>query len=215
MSAEIAALHAGAAALLEARGARRLSELVRAGRVEIVGPGELWSMGAREVTALRVALAVDAAAFVALGDDAALRAVRAAFADAMRSPLTELADLHVELSLPALDQAWRHAYRAAPSRPIPAERAAPEAILAGAAALLEALGEAQAAAMLARASLDMAPVSDATTPLLRCVLRLTPRDRARTWEHPDLEDKLRRAVHDAASRASEEVSVEVAAEPSS
>jgi len=153
---------------------------------------------------------VAADAFVMLtGDGAKLDAVRAAFAQAMRSPETELADLHVELLLPGAPRAWRDAYREAPVRGLPAERPDPDAVLAGAAKLLRLAGCEEGAVMLARARLDVAAVPGASVPLTRYVLQLATADRAHTWEHPALEDQLRRAVHDAASRAAEQVTVDV------
>jgi len=214
VSTTLAALGAGAAALLEAEGRPALAELVRRARVEIVGPGETWSMGAREVTAHRVALAVPAEAFHALtSDPAALGAVRSAFARAMRSPDTELSEVHVELLLPVIDRAWAHAYRSAPTRDPGAERPSPEAVLAGAAALLRATGDPLGAAILEHSHLSVAEVASAGTPLTRVVVYLTPQDRARTWHAPALEERLRRAVHDAVRRAQEEAVVELAVLP--
>jgi hypothetical protein len=178
--------------------------------VEIAGPGETWSMGAREVTAHRVALALPARDFAALtGDPVALAAVRTAFARAMRSPETELLELYVELLLPVLDQSWARVYREAPTRSLPAGPPDPEAVLAGAAALLDAAGDAEGAAMLGRARLSAVEVQSAGTPLTRIVVQLSPEDRARTWRAPALEDRLRRAVRDAALRAAEEIAVEL------
>jgi hypothetical protein len=146
----LAALRAGTAALLAAEGEAQLADTVRAAQIELAGAGERWSMGAREVTAQRVALVVPAAAFVTLtGDPAKLEAVRAAFAQAMRSPETELADLHFELLLPGIERAWSRAYRDAPVRDVPAERPDSGAVLAGAAALLAAAGAREAVEMLA------------------------------------------------------------------
>jgi hypothetical protein len=210
VSLALAALRAGAAALLDEEGQPELAALVRAARVELAGPGETWSMGAREVTAHAVALIVPAGALVHLGGDpAALGAVRAAFAQAMRSADTEMAALHVELLLPGVERPWGSVYRAAPSRPLPVEQPDPEAMLAGAAALLEAVGERFGAAMLGRARLTSAAVPEAGTPLTRVVVRLEAGDRAATWRDPQLEDQLRRAVRDAAVRAGEQVVVEI------
>jgi hypothetical protein len=210
MSVALAALRAGAAALLDADGRAALADLVRAARVELAGPGATWSMGAREVTAHRVALALPAPAFVAIArDPASLDAVRAAFARAMRSPETELAELHVELLLPGVDRGWRSAYREAPERRRPAEPPDPEAVLAGAAALLAATGDAAGAELLSRARLDLVLLAGAECPLTRVIVWLRPDDRARTWEDPALEERLRRAIHDAALHAGERVAVEI------
>ncbi len=205
----LAALRAGAAALLDAAGEAALASMVRAARVDLAGPGETWTMGSREVTAHRVALGVPADAFATLARDAAkLGAVREAFAQAMRSPETELCDLCVELLLPVVDRPWGQAYREAPIRAALADRPDPEAVLAGAAALLSAAGDEEGAAMLARARLSVA----AGPALTRYVVLLPPADRARTWRDAALEDRLRRAVHDAAARAGEQVTVDLGVE---
>ena len=195
MSAVLAALAAAASSLLEARGQRRLTELVKGARVEIAGAGESWSIGSRTVTAHR--------------DSARIDAIKEAFAQAMRSPETELLALHVELALPGDGRPWSGAYREAPVRHRPAERPLPEAILAGAASLLEALGDRAAASLLDQARLDAAEVHGVETPLTRYVLRLAPVDRARTLDDAALSEALRRAVRDAAQRAGEATSVEL------
>lgn len=210
----LAALREGAAALLAAQGEAALATVVRSAQVELPGPGETWSMGAREVRAQRVALVVPADAFVMLtGDAAKLDAVRAAFAQTMRSPDTELADLHVELLLPGIELPWSRAYREAPTRDLSADPPAPEAVLAGAAALLDAAGDRPGAEMLRRARLDAAAVPGASLPLRRYVLQLATADRVRAWAQPELEERMRRAVHDAASRAAETVVVELGVAP--
>ena len=205
----LAALRAGAASLLDANGEGALAAIVRAARVELAGPGETWTMGSREVSAHRVALGVPAEAFAALAADAAkLEAVREAFAQAMRSPATELAELCVELLLPAVDRPWAQAYREAPLRAVPASLPDPEAVLSGAAALLSAAGDEAGAGMLGRARLSVA----AAPAMTRYVVLLPPADRARTWREPALEERLRRAVHDAALRAGEPITVELGVE---
>ncbi len=205
----LAALRAGAASLLEANGEEALAAIVRAARVDLAGPGETWTMGSREVSAHRVALGVPAEAFAALTADAAkLGAVREAFAQAMRSPATELCDLCLELLLPVVDRPWGQAYREATVRSIPAERPDAEAVLAGAAALLSAAGDEAGAEMLGRARLSLAE----GPALTRYVVLLSPVDRAQTWRDGAREARVRRAVHDAALRAGEEVSVELGVE---
>jgi len=210
VSAVLASLGAAAASLLEARGQQRLAEIVARARVEIAGAGESWSIGSRTVTAHRVALVVAAPAFVELSRDSArIDALKEAFTQAMRSPETELLELHVELALPEGGRPWSGAYREAPVRHRPAERPDPQAILAGAAALLEALGDRAAALLLDRARLEAAEVEGAETPLTRYVVRLAPADRARTLDDVALSDRLRRAVRDAAIRAGEATTVEI------
>ena len=210
MSAVLAALRLAASSLLEARGQTRLAELVARARVEIAGEGESWSIGNRTVTAHRVALVVAAPAFIELSRDAArIETIKEAFAQAMRSPETELLALHVELALPADGRPWSGAYREAPVRHRPADRPSPQAILAGATSLLEALGDRAAASLLDRAHLEAAEVQGEETPLIRYVLRLAPVARARTLEDAALGERLCRAVRDAAVRAGEVTTVEL------
>jgi len=202
-----AALRAGAAALLDAAGQRRLAEAVRTAEVELAGV-ERWAMGSREVTAHRIALIVQAEPLLTLSEEAAFRAARAAFAQAMRSPDTELLELHLELRLPGVGRPWASVFRDAPQRREPPERP-PEAVIAGAAALLDAMGEREAAAVMRRAALEEASVTTVDTPLVRCVLRLGPEDRARAAAVPGMEELLQRALHDAAVRAGERIAVEI------
>lgn len=210
MSLELAALRAGVAGLLQAGGHPALADLLRSAHLELVGAGERWSMGSREVTAQRVALAVPAAPFLELrGDAASLDAVRAAFAQAMTSPDTMLAEMYVELLLPGVERGWGSVYRDAPSRALHAEPSDPEAVLAGAAALLEAMGEPVAAAMMPRAQLCVASIPSAETPIRQCLVRLAPKDRARVMRDVRIEDRIRGAVRDAVLRAGEAVTVEL------
>src|SRR5262249_59945971 len=96
---------------------------------------------------------------------ASFEAIKRAVAQAMRTAETDLVDLHLELKLPAIERSFRVAYRASPA-PRPRERPSPETILAGAAALLDALGHDAAAALVRRAELTMAPVPGTSTALL-------------------------------------------------
>jgi hypothetical protein len=149
------ALRAGAAALLDARGEGDLAKLVASADVEVVGPQETWAMGSRSVAAHRVALVVDASVFAALTADALkVDAVRGAFAAAMRTPETELADLSVVLRLPSIQKGWHRAYRDAPRQSAEAEGRDPDAVLGGAAALLDTMGEEMGAGLLRRGRLD-------------------------------------------------------------
>lgn len=205
-----AALRAGVVALLEAGGDRDLARLAGAGEATILEPGESWAMGSRTVTAYRVAFALSAAAYAEIsGNPGRVEALKRAFAQAMRTADTELADLHLELKLPAIDRSFRVAYRSAPAQAV-RERAAPEMILSGAAGLLDALGQTAAAALVRRAQLATAPVPGTSTPLLRCVVRLAPADLAAAQRDPGLGEQVRRAVHAAATRAEEAVAVELA-----
>ncbi|WP_437777670.1 hypothetical protein [Sorangium sp. So ce1097] len=209
----LAALKAAAAALLEARGDRGLAALVGGAELALAGPPERWRLGARQVSASRLTLAVDAPAFAALTADAArLAAVREAFASAVRTPETELADLTVLLRLPGAGRGWNHVYREA-APPAVAERPHPDAVLGGAAALLEASGDARGAAMLRRGRLEAAQVpSSGGVALVRCVVRLDPADLAALDRDGERAERLRRAVRSAGTRAAEAVaSVELAA----
>ena len=148
MSHAIAGLRAGVAAILAAQGDADLSTIVENAEVELVGAPDVWSLGSRTAVAHRVALILEPAAFVELRRDPARReAVRDAFAAAMRSPGTELAELALVLKLPGIAQPWRRAYREAVPRQTP-ERPGDAAVLAGAAALLEAAGDSEGAAAL-------------------------------------------------------------------
>ncbi len=195
------ALRAAVADLLRAEGRLELAAIVAAAGLELATPPERWSMGSREVAAARLALLLDAAPFAALSSDPThLAAIHDAFARAVRTPETELADLTPVLRLPGLDRGWNRAYRDAPIPPAP-ERPDPGAILAGAAAFLEAAGHPRAAAALRRATLESAEVPTAgPTLLIRYVLRLDPADRVAADRDRDLEDSLRRAVREAGTR---------------
>jgi hypothetical protein len=195
------ALRAAARELLAAEGQPRLAALVDRAGLELAGPGERWTMGSREVTAARLALLVDPAVYVELSrEPARLAAVRDAFARAARTPETELAELTLVVRLPGLDRGLHHAYREAPR--LSADPPAPEAVLGGAAALLEAAGDAAGAAALARATLEAAEIPTADPPaLVRYVVRLDPADRTAADRDPRLAERLQRAVRDAGARA--------------
>ncbi|MGK3999722.1 hypothetical protein [Sorangium sp. So ce1024] len=209
----LSALKAAVAALLEARCERGLAALVGDAELALAGPPARWTLGSRQVSASRVTLAVDAPAFAALTADAArLAVVREAFASAMRTPETELADLTVLLRLPGAGRGWNQVYREA-ALPAVAERPHPDAVLGGAAALLEASGDARGAAMLRRGRLEAAQVpSSGGVALVRCVVRLDPADLAALDRDGERAERLRRAVRSAGTRAAEAVaSVELAA----
>jgi hypothetical protein len=201
------ALRAGAAALLEARGEGDLARIVAGADVEVVGPSETWSMGSRSVAALRVALVVDAPVFAALAGDALkVDAVRGSFAAAMRTPETELADLALVLRLPAIQKGWHRAYRDAPQKTAEEGGRDPGAVLGGAAALLEAMGDARGAATLRRGHLEGVDVPGGSFPaLVRYVLRLDAADFAAAHRDPALADRMKRALHAAGTRAIEAV----------
>ncbi|WP_437894960.1 hypothetical protein [Sorangium sp. So ce124] len=208
----LTALKAAVAALLEARGERGLSALVVGGELALAAPPQRWTLGSREVSASRLALAVDAPEFAALtADPSRLAAVKEAFASAVRTPETELADLSLVLRLPGVGRGWSHIYREA-ALPAAPERPAPDAVLGGAAALLEASGDARGAAMLRRARLEEAQVAGGGgAALVRCVVRLEPADRAALDRDGERAERLRRAVRDAGTRASAAIaSVELA-----
>jgi hypothetical protein len=195
------ALRAAVAELLSAQGERDLAALVAGAGLELAGPPERWSMGSREVIASRLSLMVAPLTFAALSaQPAKLSLLRDTFARAVRTPETELADLTLVLRLPGIERGWHTAYRDAPPPPI--ERPDPEAVQGGAAALLDVLGDGRAAAALRRARLEAADVPSAgPAALIRYVICLDPADRAAADRDPDLAERLRRAVRDAATRA--------------
>jgi hypothetical protein len=224
-----AALRAGAAALLKERGEGELGAAVAKADVEIIGAGEPWQMGSRSVTAHRIALVVDAPVFAALtADPGKVAAIRGAFEAAVTTPETALADLALVLRLPAIQIGWHRAYREAPaSYSAEEERPSPGAVLGGATALLDAYAharaqaasstggggggsrtkaaspDAQAAAILRRSTLEAADIASASSPpLVRYVVRLDPPDRALVERSPEIAERLRRAIHDAGTRAS-------------
>jgi hypothetical protein len=220
VSAPVAALRAGAVALLAARGEGAASAIVASADVEIVGAGEVWSIGVRQVAAHRVALVVDAPAHAALSSDPSkLAAIRSAFEAAMATPETALLDLALVLRLPAVKVGWHRAYRdVVPS--YEGERPDPAAVRFGAAALLDALeavdpvpprgsrahADPTAAEILRRATLEVAEVSGTSSPpLVRYAVRLEPPDLAFVDRAPHVAERLRRAVHDAGTRAAEAV----------
>lgn len=205
MSEAAAALRAGAAALLAAEGKDTLAALVAGASVEVLAP-DRWSIGTRSVTAHRLSLAIDAVDFVSLrADGAALGAVRAAFDAAVRAPDTELAELSIVLRLPAVARRWGHVYRDAPPEPPPPRPTTAE-VLAGARALLEAEGHAEAALLLDSATLDAAQVgSSAAEPLWRWVVSFSPATLVHAQGDPAVSDAIRGAIHDAALRPSERI----------
>lgn len=210
------ALRAGAVALLEARGEGDLARIVVGADVEVVGPSETWAMGSRSVVAHRVALVVDAPVFAGLAGDALkVDVLRGAFAGAMRTPETELADLAVVLRLPSIQKGWHRAYRDAPPKLREEEARDEGAVLGGAAALLEAMGDVRGAAVLRRGHVFFADVpGDSFPALVRCVLRLDAADFAAAQRDSALADRIKRALHAAGTRATEAVSsVEFAAAP--
>lgn len=199
------ALHAAVVQHLEHEGAARAAAIAGGAEVELVG-SERWSMGSREVQAARVALVVGAAEHVALQRDATLLAqLRGAFAAALRTPETDLAELFVVLRLPVLQVGWHRAYRDAPAAS--PERPSEGAVLAGARALLDAEGDAPGADLLGRASLETAPSSSG---LCRGVLRFAAADFARLRRDPGLGARLSEAVRAAATRVDEALSLELA-----
>jgi hypothetical protein len=205
MSDGVAALRAGAAALLAAEGAAALAAVVAGATVEVL-PAERWTIGTRAVTAHRLSLSVDTADFVMLrADTAALSALRAAFDAAVRAPDSELAELSVVLRLPAVARRWGHVYRDAPPEP-PQTRPTPPEVLAGARELLEAQGHADAAALLDSATLDAAQVGQsAAEPLWRWVASFSPAALVAAQRDPAVGDAIRSAIYDAALRPSERI----------
>ncbi len=195
-------LISGVAALLEARGERELGALVRRSIVEVTNRADRWSMGARNVTAHRIALVVSAADHVLLTSSAPrLAAVRDAFETAVRSPETEMEHLFLVLELPPSRTTFAQGYRDAPLRTF--ETPAADAVLGGAAALCRAMGDEAAARALSRATLDDAFVTTNERTMRRFVVRLDAADFALTEKQVEFGDRIMRAVRSAAATPSE------------
>lgn len=198
-------LAAGVAALLEARGEKELGAIVRRSLVHVVGRAERWSMGARDVAAHRIALVVSAADHVLLTSASSrLATVREAFATAVRSPETEMENLFLVLELPPSRTTFAQGYRDAPIRTL--ETPAADAVLGGAAALCQAMGDEAAARALSRATLEDAFVTTGERSVRRFVLRLDAADFALTERHVEFGDRLMRAVRSAAATPTEATS---------
>jgi hypothetical protein len=103
------------------------------------------------------------------------------------------------LALPWIRATWEASYRDAPMAP--PDDASDAAVLEGAAALLDALGDAAARSALERAELESAELPTTDVRLRRFVLRLPADALARAESDPDLADRLRRSVTHAATRA--------------
>jgi hypothetical protein len=208
---EIAALREGVAALLEARGDAEEALIVRSAGLAALRGAQRWSVGSREVDALSFELSLDPVPFASLRALAnGPQKVRDAFADAVASERTMLAELYVVLRLPGTGAAWGDVYRSAPVR---AEEPPADVIsVRGAAvALLRAESEEPAAELLARAELSTTEVpSSGALPLKRWVVRMRAADAATVLADPRVTEVIRRAVALAATRSSEVVaSVEI------
>lgn len=206
MSVELLALLAGVAALLKARGRSGLASQIERAQVEISPAPESWSMGSRVVSAHHVVLILEAEAYADIVFDAAkLEAVRGSFSAVMRTPETELAELSPVLKLPLLKQGWHHAYRDAPARAYEEEPLDPALVQGGARALLSAMKEPDAEAILSRGHLSSAEIPGGSLnehlQFVRYVIHLLPEDYARVERDTRLFDKLKKAVHAAATRA--------------
>jgi hypothetical protein len=207
MSAALLALREGVVRLLAEGGEPRLAELCAGAEVELLGQTQTWTVGERRVLAQSIVMALAPEELVELRRRPdGVSVVREAFATALRSPTTELAELFVIVRLPVVDSTWQRIYRQAPARPTP-DRPEPMAVLEAAADLLRALGEPVAAAMLDRAELEIVPVpSSPDVVISHGVVRLVPADLAMAQRDELLADRIRRAVADAATRAVERVS---------
>jgi hypothetical protein len=206
MVPELAALRAGAAALLRAQGRADLADVLESGELQLSGEPQTWLVGSREVTAHVIAIVLAAPELVALTrQPAALDRVRDALAQAMASPTTALAELLPVMRLPAIGRAWQTAYRSVPISEMP-ERPPPSAVLAGAADLLEALGRHGAAEVARRGELDVADVpTSGERALVRYVLHLTAPDLALAKRDAAIAEELREAITEAGTRAAEAV----------
>ena len=168
------ALREAVAGLLVASGRDDLSALVAGAEIELCAGAEIWSIGAREVAAQRLALLVTPAIYARLQGTADLQGIRDAFATVVRSFDTELAEFALFVSLPSLQGGWGHAYRSAPvsDRPEPA----PDAVRSAAIALAEAYGREEDARALERSSLEVGVTGDPDGSLRKWVVRLEPDD---------------------------------------
>ena len=196
----VAALREAAIDLLHAQGAERAAELLSRASVELVDASESWTMGQRTVVAQSLALLVTPADRVLLQRDLDLYdQLREAFRTAMHSFDTELAAMLVCVQLPRIEGSWRQVYRSAPRT-----RAAepdPEAVLEAAAALLDAIGAGNDAALLRRSTLELTPMpSSADTLLLACVLHLPIEALHHIRADRTRHDRIERAICDAATR---------------
>jgi hypothetical protein len=194
-----ATLREGAAQLLDTRKAGDLARAVRSGRVEIADERETWEMGDRRVEAQRVALIVDAQSFVLIREDAAaFGRVREAFAAAVRSFETELAELGVFLRLEPTESSWQAIYRRAPAWSRPQANA--EEVQRAAASVARAAGAERAAELLEAAQLEVATVGE-TEPITRWLVRLESADYVRVDQDAALRSSLERWVRAAAQSA--------------
>jgi len=188
----------GVVSLLEARGERKLGALVDRSGVEIVGAPSRWTMGAREVSAYRVALVVSAEDHVLLSrSPSMLELIREAFVTAVHTATTELESLHVVLALPPSALGFHQTYREAPPRAPDPPLA--QDVLGGAIRLLVALGEKVLAEVLSRAVIEDEFVDFGPRRLRRFLLRLDPADLARVQRDVALSDRLMQVLRDAAT----------------
>lgn len=202
-----AALHAGALALLHARGAERAGALFEAATLLVCPSPETWQIGEREVVAQRIALLVDAPTWVELLRDGELSAtIKQALADAVASFHTVLAEMPLFLRLPQVAQGWSSVYRSAHVT----EVAAPSAreVQSGAVALALAMGEERARRMLDEGWVELAGLPDAAfdgTRLLRVVIHLKPADVVAIERDARLFGVVTAAVRTAATSAAHRV----------
>jgi hypothetical protein len=204
MLSPVAALKAGALALLASRGQHEAEHLLEAAELELVGPDELWAVGNRTVSATVVALVLDGEPFACLRRDRALlELVRQALGDAMASDRTALKELVPCLRLPGIGLPWRQAYRTA-ARTTAARRPEPEAVLAAAAAVLQAEGAQADAELLSRCTLELGESElgqeGGGRLLLRCVLHVPPAELGPLRRERERLERLRQALSDAAAR---------------
>jgi len=196
------ALRQGVVELLELRGEAELAAIVGRAEVELLRKAEDWRIGLRSVEAQSVGLACDAPDFARLTRDAAWFAeVERAFAEAVRSPTTELASLVLVLRLPAIGRSWASAYRdhtlAEPPAPPPPTS---EQLLRASASLARALDDEPAALAFERARLEAELVPSKSGALLRYLLRLEAKDLARAERDVAWASLVERCLRHAATR---------------
>ncbi|NUP07239.1 MAG: hypothetical protein HOW73_14390 [Polyangiaceae bacterium] len=200
------ALRESVVRLLRASRREELASIVARGEVELCPTTEAWQIGERSVLAQRIGLLVDAEDYVELHREArAVDLVRASFAIAVRSFETELLDLalFVRLPAPTREASWGRAYRSAPA--VSPEEPTPGRVHAAVVALATAYGRIEAAEILERGELEVAPIADATGSLRKWVVLLDPPDFVRAERDTQLTSQIESMVRAAAAGATVQI----------
>ena len=198
--------------LLRAGGDHALAGVVAESTLERLPGSETWTLDQRPVDAERFALVLKPEQFVWVKErSGAADELRKAVASVIDTPTTRLAGLTLVVALGAPEtgssaaaQTWGSVYRtSAPSHEPAAE---PELVLATAASLARAYGDATVASMLDAAELSRAEMSEREgITLVRWVVRLAAPDLVHAERSTSIGDLLVRCVTHAATRAGERV----------